>query len=281
MPSNGQDESRSVIAQGGAHTSGLDTSRISHLNLDLSKDSEGEARKNSSRQTGNWGAQQDPYIENANNRVSQRLLDDFSNPGEPRSYYGGMANNSIEGGNTFFDEPIIGPSSVQVDMLGSQVRSRTFVPAKSNRRSSSLVHDGKDYYQNYEERKDDLLEVEAEPDSDDDEMAYEGIDGQKITPARMSVDSHQVYFNDNLVGECYLGFAKLLQSELKKLEKRDSAILSNRISRMSNRISSSLATGRGVNDALRNAKNDNFNPMNPSHISCRPGGAIHGGQEKR
>lgn len=53
----------------------------------------------------------------------------------------------------------------------------------------------------------------------------------------MSMDSHQVYFNDNLVGECYLGFSKLLQSELKKYEKRDSTILSNRMSRMSNRVS--------------------------------------------
>jgi hypothetical protein len=31
-----------------------------------------------------------------------------------------------------------------------------------------------------------------------------------------------VHFNDHLVGECYIGFSKLLQSELRKFEKRDS-----------------------------------------------------------
>ncbi len=50
-------------------------------------------------------------------------------------------------------------------------------------------------------------------------------------------DSVQEYFNDNLVGECFLGFSKLLQSELRKYEKRDSTILSNRLTKMSNRLS--------------------------------------------
>lgn len=47
---------------------------------------------------------------------------------------------------------------------------------------------------------------------------------------------------------------------------------------MSNRIS-----GRG-GDVMRNAKNDNFNPMNPAHISGRPGiglGDAYGGSEKK
>ena len=50
-------------------------------------------------------------------------------------------------------------------------------------------------------------------------------------------ESQAIYLNDNLVGECYLGFSKLLQSELRRMEKRDSTILSNRMSRMSNRLS--------------------------------------------
>lgn len=51
---------------------------------------------------------------------------------------------------------------------------------------------------------------------------------------------------------------------------------------MSNRISN--MGGRGGGDPLRNAKNDNFNPMNPAHISGRPGtglGDPYGGSEKK
>lgn len=52
-----------------------------------------------------------------------------------------------------------------------------------------------------------------------------------------SKDSIVEEFNDNLVGECFLGFSKLLQSELRRYEKRDSTILSNRLTKMSNRVS--------------------------------------------
>lgn len=79
-------------------------------------------------------------------------------------------------------------------MLGDRIRSRIFVPAKSNRRSASLVHDGKDYYKNYEESKsqlpDNLDNENALEDDSESEEEYEGIDGQKINPARMSIDSH-------------------------------------------------------------------------------------------
>ena len=41
---------------------------------------------------------------------------------------------------------------------------------------------------------------------------------------------------DDLVGECYVGFSKLMQSELRKQERRNSNILQNRLSQ-SNRLS--------------------------------------------
>lgn len=42
-------------------------------------------------------------------------------------------------------------------------------------------------------------------------------------------NSHQ-HLGFNVVGECYLNFSKLLQSEMRKLEKRDSSILSQKMS---------------------------------------------------
>lgn len=72
---------------------------------------------------------------------------------EPKSFMAG--SNGLE--NNFFTiEANLEPqetSSVVVDLVGDKVRSRTFVPGKSNRRSASLIHDGKDYYQNYEDSK--------------------------------------------------------------------------------------------------------------------------------
>jgi|LauGreDrversion4_2_1035121.scaffolds.fasta_scaffold62911_4 hypothetical protein len=59
--------------------------------------------------------------------------------------------------------------------------------------------------------------------------------------------------NDDLVGECYVGFSKLMQSELRKQERRNSNILQNRLSQ-SNRLSqlkgnrlSSMYTGGSSN----------------------------------
>jgi hypothetical protein len=56
---------------------------------------------------------------------------------------------------------------------------------------------------------------------------------------------------DDLVGECYVGFSKLMQSELRKQERRNSNILQNRLSQ-SNRLShqkgnrlSNMYTGGG------------------------------------
>jgi hypothetical protein len=56
------------------------------------------------------------------------------------------------------------------------------------------VQDGKGYYQNYEEE-------------------------------RSARDSAAILMNDDLVGECYVGFSKLMQSELRKQERRNSNIL--------------------------------------------------------
>lgn len=75
-------------------------------------------------------------------------------------------------------------------------RSRTMAQREANRNShnSSFVQDGKGYYQNYEEE-------------------------------RSARDSVAMLMNDDLVGECYVGFSKLMQSELRKQERRNSNIL--------------------------------------------------------
>lgn len=61
----------------------------------------------------------------------------------------------------------------------------------SNR--SSVHADAADYYRNYGETE------------------------EKNDPSHI--------LNGNIVGECYLNFSKLLQSEMRKLDKRDSSIL--------------------------------------------------------
>jgi hypothetical protein len=103
-------------------------------------------------------------------------------------------------------------------------RSRSMAQREANRNShnSSFVQDGKGYYQNYEEE-------------------------------RSARDSVAMLMNDDLVGECYVGFSKLMQSELRKQERRNSNILQNRLSQ-SNRLSqlkgnrlSSMYTGGSSN----------------------------------
>lgn len=103
-----------------------------------------------------------------------------------------------------------------IDIEDDLNRAKTMIDGAE--RVESFIHDGRDYYKNYEEERTGSL-----------------IEEKKGGPS--SRDSQMIYFNDNLVGECYLGFSKLLQSELRKYEKRDSTILSNRMSRMSNRVS--------------------------------------------
>jgi hypothetical protein len=70
------------------------------------------------------------------------------------------------------------------------------------------------------------------------------------------------------VGECYVGFSKLLQSELKKFEKRDSNILSNRMSRMSNRVST-MVSGTG-NNSIRTKNEGGGLGLAQGHISTNP-----------
>ena len=60
--------------------------------------------------------------------------------------------------------------------------------------NSSFVQDGKGYYQHYEEE-------------------------------RSARDSVLFLMADDPVGECYVGFSKLMQSELRKQERRNSNIL--------------------------------------------------------
>jgi hypothetical protein len=78
---------------------------------------------------------------------------------------------------------------------------------KNARHSATLTRDAKGYYEIYE------------------------------TDEKSARDSLISLFHNNLVGECYIGFSKLLQSELRKFEKRDSNILSNRVSSTANRLS--------------------------------------------
>ena len=57
-------------------------------------------------------------------------------------------------------------------MLEGKIRARTFVPPKNtNRRSASLVHDGKDYYKNYDNNQDDIYDQNQmmENDMEEDE----------------------------------------------------------------------------------------------------------------
>jgi hypothetical protein len=75
--------------------------------------------------------------------------------------------------------------------------------AAADRRSStksSFVREAKDYYRDYDDNR------------------------------KSNHDSVQILNNDDLVGECYVGFSKLMQSELRKQEKRNSTILQNRLS---------------------------------------------------
>jgi hypothetical protein len=102
------------------------------------------------------------------------------------------------------------------------------------RRSGSVIHDGKNYYQNYDPSQ------SVYPAGVGGGLPHSKSGTQFVgrSEGRMNGrDSVQEYFNDNLVGECFLGFSKLLQSELRKYEKRDSTILSNRLTKMSNRLS--------------------------------------------
>lgn len=74
---------------------------------------------------------------------------------------------------------------MDMDQLAAGGRSRTlFYKNSDNRKSTALVRDAKDYYKKYEDKG-------------------------------ANRESQKIYFNDNLVGECYIGFAKLLQSELR------------------------------------------------------------------
>ncbi len=77
-------------------------------------------------------------------------------------------------------------------------RSKSVMNKGGKRRStvrSSLVRDAKDYYRDYDDK------------------------------VGSNHDSVQILTNDDLVGECYVGFSKLMQSELRKQEKRNSTIL--------------------------------------------------------
>lgn len=67
--------------------------------------------------------------------------------------------------------------------------------------------------------------------------------------------THQLSYN--VVGECYLNFSKLLQSEMRKLEKRDSSILSQKMS-LSLKKSNSQArnTNRSAYKLSVKAKNE-------------------------
>ncbi len=73
--------------------------------------------------------------------------------------------------------------------------------ARRDSHVSSLVKDAKDYYRDYEDG---------------------GGGGGRKSGAR---DSVQMLMTDDLVGECYVGFSKLMQSELRKQERRNSNIL--------------------------------------------------------
>ena len=82
------------------------------------------------------------------------------------------------------------------------------------------MRDARDYYRDY-----------------DDSGKISINKGGDNTDNRESVN---LLIADDLVGECYVGFSKLMQSELRKQEKRNSNILQNRISN-SNRLSNSVA----------------------------------------
>jgi hypothetical protein len=88
------------------------------------------------------------------------------------------------------DEPDDDPYMFEMEKLMNR-RSKTIVSPKSGNPLNALI-DASDYYKQYEDK-------------------YSNITG-------------------NLVGECFIGFSKLLQSELKKFDKRDSQILQNKMS---------------------------------------------------
>jgi hypothetical protein len=86
---------------------------------------------------------------------------------------------------------------------------------KKRPNSGSFVRDAKDYYRDY--------------DNSSKHMPGE-------TSNKTNRESVNALLSDDLVAECYVGFSKLMQSELRKQEKRNSNILQNRLSN-SNRLS--------------------------------------------
>ena len=69
---------------------------------------------------------------------------------------------------------------------------------------------------------------------------YRDYDDNQARPSLIKDNRESAQLlTDNLVGECYVGFSKLMQSELRKQEKRNSNILQNRLSN-TNRLSNSV-----------------------------------------
>lgn len=68
-----------------------------------------------------------------------------------------VLNARDENQQHFFKEMVdySGVHSVTVEMLDGSIRSRTYVPLAKSRRSASLIHDGRDYYQKYDPPYDD------------------------------------------------------------------------------------------------------------------------------
>lgn len=78
------------------------------------------------------------------------------------------------------------------------------VGQKKRPNSGSFIRDAKDYYRDY------------------DDSSQKGASIKQDNTNRESVN---LLLTDDLVGECYVGFSKLMQSELRKQEKRNSNIL--------------------------------------------------------
>jgi hypothetical protein len=93
---------------------------------------------------------------------------------------------------------------ISFDLFDKNPRSQSVLGLKKRSNSGSFIRDAKDYYRDYEDKNN---------------------NSSKMGENSHNRDSVNMLLSDDLVGECYVGFSKLMQSELRKQEKRNSNIL--------------------------------------------------------